>query len=313
MKRKMFSIMAIAAIAFASCKKEEAVSTQLGEAVINGNIYADLDYTNDLDGAGLYDQGLINENVEGLTISVEVNTSNYDQTPEPGYAYDIKTYTATTDASGNYSLTIPATEDAFEVFVQLGYVYTTRKSYAVDGVTVLEENVKVGGNTLPGMSIYSGAVLTASNDASVTYVDGGTEEYGEVIVRGVAYADWNAGNTATVFYDTTVAGSPLAGQTLKFTYTEAPYNNGTTNVFTAVIAADGTYSITVPSELTGMDDVDVAIDCDDFYGDQIQDDGNGTSTDMLVPSIYSLPTYNVNTMYDGDIRLRDLYFDVTNL
>ena len=77
--------------------------------------------------------------------------------------------------------------------------------------------------------------------------------------------------------------------------------------------ADGTYSITVPSELTGMDDVDVAIDCDDFYGDQIQDDGNGTSTDMLVPSIYSLPTYNVNTMYDGDIRLRDLYFDVTNL
>ena len=39
MKKKIFSTMAIAAIVFTSCKKEEPATVELGEAVITGNVW----------------------------------------------------------------------------------------------------------------------------------------------------------------------------------------------------------------------------------------------------------------------------------
>jgi hypothetical protein len=301
--------MAIAAIALTSCKKEEVESTQLGEATINGNIYADLDYTNDVDAAGLYDQGLVNENVEGLTVTVEVDTKNWDQTPDNSYTYAKKTYTATTDASGNYSLVIPATDKAFNVTVNLGYIFTTRKDFAVDGVTVLEENVRVGGNSF-NKSIYSGAVITASDAASVSYVDGGTEEYGSAIVRVRVNANWDQGPNSTDFYDD-LTGSSVIGKTVELTYENAPYGNGTTNVWTGVVDASGIVEFTVPTYALGSaSGVRVKAKILDFTGTYLYDDGG---TEASQDAIWETPYGYSGFFSNGDITTMNIYCSFTDL
>ena len=183
MKKKLFSIMAIAAIAMTSCKKEEVLdSNQLGEATINGNIYADLDQTNDVNAAGLYVSKSNPENVEGITVTVTINTGDWDQSPDASYAYPEKTYTATTDVNGDYTLVIPCTDEVTYPTVSFGTIYTTQSLYTTDG-TELTDDIKVGGNSA-SLTIYSGANINVSHEASISAANGtATYEYGSAKVR----------------------------------------------------------------------------------------------------------------------------------
>lgn len=302
--------MAIAAIAMTSCKKDEVVSTELGEATIKGNIYADLDYTNDIDAAGLYSQGLINENVEGLNVSVEVNTYYWDQNPDNSYDYAMKTYTATTDAEGNYELTIPATDDAYQVAIRFGYIYTTRAEFATDGTTVLEENVRVGGNTIY-KNIFAGAEVVTSDAASVNYVDGSADEYGSATVRVIVNANWDQGPNSTDFYDD-LAGSSVVGKTIELSYDYAPYGNGYGNIWTMTVPASGIVEFDVPTWAPGnTNGVRVKAKISDFTGTYLYNDAGNEATQN---AIWNNMGYTYSSYFnDGDIETINLYASFQNL
>lgn len=166
MKRKIFSIVAIAAIAFVSCKKEDENSTELGEATINGNVWADMDLT--ADGA---------EGVNGMSVKVEVNTQNWDQQPVPGYNYDQKVYTTTTDANGDYTLTIPATDDGYTVTIEFEDLYTTRTtSNGPEDVLVTRADVN--------KFIYSGAMISTQDMATVDVTNNNEMSGGTATIKG---------------------------------------------------------------------------------------------------------------------------------
>ena len=307
MKRKIFSILAIAAIAMTSCSKDEVLdSNQLGEAVIKGNVFANLDLSNDVDGAGLYNVGSMPEKVEGMVVSVEIDTKNWDQSPDNNYAYPKKTYTATTDANGDYTLTIPATEKASNVYVSLGDYYTTQKLYTADG-TDLTKEVVVGKNSGQNVSIFSGAALNISTEASVTSVTSASPyEYGSATIRMSFSANWDQGPNSVGFYDD-MNGSSLIGKTVEFSYSSnyGINGNGGSNVFTGTIVIDPlditkalvvVENIPTYSTVSGQS-VNMKVSIASFQGVIKQDNGSGVeeSNDALWSPA------NGNSFYFGSI------------
>ena len=207
--------MAIVAIAMTSCEKEEVLdSNELGQAVITGNVWADIDRRDDVDASGLYIPGLNPENVEGITVTAEVDTENWDQSPsqDPNYIYAKKTYSAVTDASGNYTLTIPATDKAYQVELMFGTIYTTKYIYTTDG-SEESEGVSVTRGSVY-VDIHKGATVNIRSEAdNVNKTNGNATEYGSVTFQGIVYVDWDgqiSGETA--------AGSAVIGKTLEFSY-----------------------------------------------------------------------------------------------
>lgn len=299
-------MLAIATIAMTSCKKEEVTTDELGMATINGKVTADLDYSNDLNN-GLYDQGFTKEGVEGMTVSVEVNTMYWDQTPDYSYDYEKKTYTTTTDANGNYSLEIPATDEAYTVTIKFGDVYTTRKIYTTDGSTQTEDVRVYESNR--NVSIYKGASIDVEDIASVTTTNASAYEFGEMTIRGEVFADmdWTQGGNESA------SGSALVGKTLIFFYSYGPdYNNyGQGNEFSTTIQADGTYELTIPTSVAGGPSVNVGAKFEDLIENYI--DGGG-ATDQAVYDYYNSYIWDgTNNFYNADIVNYDIYLNVNPL
>lgn len=316
MKKKLFSIMAIGAIAITSCKKDEALdSNQLGEAVITGNIYANLDETNDVNAAGLFSLGSNPESVEGITVSVTVDTEDWDQSPDYNYDYPEKTYTAVTNADGDYTLTIPTTDKPSTVYLSFGNLYTTQNKYTTDGTT-LTEDVKVGGN-YEGVQIYSGAIVNVAHEANMTTVYTAVNEYGSGKIRVKFRCDVNYGPNSTQTYDD-LTGSSLIGQTVEFTYRNgyAPddnYNNNT--VFTGTIALDpndntlGIVELDIPTRPTGQNPVYINGNFSDFQGTVKKNDGFGN--EITQDAIYNLGNTYSNMFYLGDGGIETYYSIIT--
>jgi hypothetical protein len=290
MKRKMFSIMAIAAIALTSCKKEEPASNELGEATIEGTIMADLNLDNN-----------VLEPVVGMQVTVIVNTQNWDQTPVAGYDYEKRTYTATTDAAGKYTLTIPATAEAYTVTVEYGDMYSTRTG----GIIIPSENVIVslGDNTV---SIYDGAAIIISEEADVDAVSTQGDQYGTATVYGyinVTYdiANWNVAPAPNQRM-TTASG---INEPVVWRFESAPYNANDEAVYeVAVDLTDGSYEITFPTEaLTGnYSYYDWGIL--DFIGSRKQNNWNATA-DSTVAGVWScggIEYYDGWGYIDGDLN-----------
>lgn len=103
--KKLFSILAILLVgffAFTSCDSEE--ETDAGEtptATIQGYLYADLDLSN----TG-------NEAVTNEKIYFYINSQDLVEAPIAGYDYKTLQYSATTNADGYYSITLPAAKHA---------------------------------------------------------------------------------------------------------------------------------------------------------------------------------------------------------
>ena len=309
MKKKLFSIIAIGAVALTSCKKEEVLdSNQLGEAVITGNIYANLDETNDVNSAGLFSLGSNPESVEGITVSVTIDTEDWDQSPDNNYDYPEKTYTAVTNATGDYVLTIPATDKPSNVALVFSNLYTTQNKHTTDG-SALTEDVKVGGNT-EYVQIFNGAAVTVAHEANMTTVYTSANEYGTAKVRIKFRCDVDYGPNSVATYDD-LTGSSLIGQTVEFTYVNgyAPDDNYYNNtVFSGTIVIDptdntqGLVEVDIPTRATGQNDVRINGHFSDFQGTVKTNDGLGG--EMTQNAIYNLGNvyYNMFYLADGEIE-----------
>jgi hypothetical protein len=317
MKRKIFSIMAIAAIALTSCKKDEPATSELGEATINGNVWADLDQTDDFEN-GIYVSELNPEGVEGMQVYIEINTADYVQNPVGGYDYETRTYTTTTDANGDYTFTIPATEEGFDVDIYFEDMYTTRTVLAEDGVTGLTENVEVTRGDISAY-IYNGAMIMKKNEASVSLVNGGANEYGTATMFGNVYIDWNVGpnqNGSTGCGNDEIANaiSPLTGMSFYWAYQDGdgPYGEGE-GIWTEVpIATDGSYTFDITTEDANGNDVDIMFGFDDFIGSYTR--GNIAFTaDSVITAIYSIGGKTGESQFNftaGELRNHDICNDI---
>ena len=291
MKRKVFSALAIIVIAMTACKKEELDTTELGSAEVKGNVWADLDLTN-----------TTNEGAAGMQVTVEVNTSAWDQQPVAGYNYDKQVYTTTCGASGDYSLTIPATQEGYTITVTFEDLYTTRQ------LSSTTENVKVTMGDLTHF-IYDGAVIESQDIGTVTSVNNTVNQYGTAVVYGTVYAmydiaNWNAAPPINQRL-TTISG--LGAQDIVWRYETTPYGTADVNVYTmAVDMTDGSYVLTIPTEATSGAAVDVDWGLFDFPGNRIQNNWNST-VDSTVAGIWSAGgiqgPYNGIAQADGDITV----------
>lgn len=314
--------MAIAAIALTSCKKDEPATSELGEATINGNVWADLDQTDDFEN-GIYVSELNPEGVEGMQVYIEINTADYVQNPVGGYDYETRTYTTTTDANGDYTFTIPATEEGFDVDIYFEDMYTTRTVLAEDGVTGLTENVEVTRGDISAY-IYNGAMIMKKNQASVSLVNGGANEYGTATMFGNIYIDYNQGlnqppNSGCGNSEIGDAVSPLTGMSLYWAYqtNDGPYNEGE-GVWNAIpIAADGSYTVDITTEGANGNDVDIMFGFDDFIGSKTITNV-GVTADSVITAIYTIggkTGVNQNNFTAGELRNFDIcgYIGSTNL
>lgn len=304
--------MAIAALALTACKKDNVDETQMGSATINGTVRADIDQTNDINGAGLYEQYLSPEGVSGMVVTVEVSTEDWDSDPNGNYDYETMTYTTTTDANGNFTLTIPATQEGYDIEIMFTDVHgVTRKLYSTDGNTV-QETSGIGLWTRNEF-IYDGANLTVVYDADYVYAENNdTYDYGYATVSGVLYGNWDQSNGAPnnfpfpyVGAERYGTGSPLEGKKLYWGYDWAPYGVGYDNITEVNIETDGTFSFqvpTYPSSYGGSVDIYFGFyDVDDFV---IINNMAGTA-DSLDPAIFTsggIQGVYVYGLTDGEVR-----------
>ncbi|MEX1002708.1 MAG: hypothetical protein WDZ35_11385 [Crocinitomicaceae bacterium] len=317
MKRKLFSVLAIAAIALTSCKKEE-VDSALETATINGTIRADIDQTNDVNNAGLYEPYSMPDAVEGMLVKVEVNTQDWDESPQAGFDYAKKVYTVETNASGEFILEIPATADGYTITIEFEDVYgVTRTLYTNDGSAVTEEAYV--SKTDENLFIYAGADLNVVYDAAITPVNNANQQYGTATVKGKFYGDWDATeNDYPIFGNNEpfVTGSPLAGKTLYWGYNNPPYSVSTQGLNAFTLEADGSFEITVPTEVVNSPNlVDIYMGFDDFIDDQIIPNQAGTA-DSTAQSIYTvggISGYNVNNISDGSVFIEYVFVTITNI
>ena len=119
MKRKIFSALAIAAIAFVSCKKEDpATPGEPGTATIKGVITADLNqYDDTLMGGGYDPQRNLEVPPTGTNITFVVNEGDLDYSPAAGFNYNNLSYPVTIGSDGSFSVEVPAINQPVPVTV----------------------------------------------------------------------------------------------------------------------------------------------------------------------------------------------------
>lgn len=306
MKRTLLSVFAIGLLALTSCKKEE-VATELGTATVKGNIYADLDYTNDVNSSGVYAEGSNPEAVEGMVVKATVSTYYWDQDPDSYSDYQEMTYTATTDANGDFTMEIPANDNPYTVTLEFADVYTTKTSYSAEGNTVTNDvEVSLGD---VNVEVYKGASVTVNEEAYVNDVNS-SYDYGTASVIVYIYANWDQSNGTT--YDD-LTGSPLVGKTLKAKYMSTYYTapNLYGNEFTATITTDGyaIFEIPVVAASSGMTSTArIQYTMDEFVGSMVE--SGGTTVDGVYTTYYT--SYNTD-LEDGQIYTTTFYIYPTEL
>lgn len=318
MKKKLFSILAIGAIAITSCNKDEEALV-MGTAMINGTIRADIDQTNDINGAGLYESDYMPDAVEGMVVKVEVDTKLWDESPDASFDYAKKVYSTTTNSSGEFSLELPATTDGYSVTVTFEDLHgVTRMLYTTDGADLTEESYVSKGDE--SVFIYEGADLDFVYDADMNTTNNENYEYGMATVTGRFVLDWDQTSDAAVspYWGTMEeagTGSPMAGKTLYWGYNWAPYGNGSQNQFAFTLDSEGKFSFEVPTYvISEFSSVGIYFGFDDFVADQVIDNAAGTA-DSLVPSIYSIGGINsiTTSLYDGDVYNNAFGISITNI
>lgn len=308
MKKKLFSIVAIAAIAMTSCKKDET-APELGSATITGTVRADIDQTNDLNEGGLYEWNYTPDAVEGMIVRVEVDYYDLDESPNGSFDYPKKTFTTTTDASGKFSLDLPATDDGYTVTVEFDDVNgVTRKMYTTDGSALTEVSKITKGNE--NVFIYNGANLDFVYDASISPTDANAYEFGSAILTGRVLVSWDVTPDAAydVFYGSPwtnlYSSSPMNGVEWSWRYTNAPNGVGMGSDFAFTLDGNGYFTITIPTYASpSTNTVSVSFGFDDFIADKVRLN-SASMADSLTPSVYSIggpAGINSPALGDGDV------------
>lgn len=260
MKKQLFAALSFSAIALVGCKKEDPVPVELGTAVVSGTLRANLDLSNDVTASGVYQMGLNPEAVAGVQVSVTISTSNWDLNPTAGYSYPTKTYTATTDANGNYSLSIPANTKSFGATVVFGDVIMTQTQYEPNNEGTIDTKEVKFSFANQGVTLFAGTT-DAGNDVMATEVvqNGNdlSDDLGSHQISGTVYLNNDTTNDTLPdgSYEIQYEAIP-AGTMITVNY-QASYNAG--NVWQGVapnggnltmeipVNTDGTYSATLPT------------------------------------------------------------------
>lgn len=160
MKRKIFSVLAIAAIAFVSCKKEEgATPAEPGTCTIQGTVEAALDLSNDTTASGAFSFNLNPEPVTTGRMHFVINSMDLDHNPDPSYDYQDLTYHADI-SNGAYSIDVPAISTPLMVDVYFDdFNYAQRQYIASNPDSVVTQSYKFFMNPTTIGGVTDGAVI----------------------------------------------------------------------------------------------------------------------------------------------------------
>jgi hypothetical protein len=154
---------------FSSCKKELQTPVEPGSATIQGRIWANLNETNDTLSDGSSAIGTAAEiskrefAPQGTVVTFTIKGADLDQTPQAGYPYKDVVRTATVDASGNYTVSVPAYEMPIDVTISFNEFEAQSTQWGRD-----PQDTLVGGATATRQ--YRERYYR--NDATVTVFDG---------------------------------------------------------------------------------------------------------------------------------------------
>jgi len=311
MKNAKTLFIIIGLLTLSSCKKEEQ-SGELREATISGNVWANLDETDDIDNQGLYVEALNREGVYEMQVSAIVNTANWVQNPVSGYPYDKKVYTATTDEFGNYSLKIPTTDEGYYITLQYGNVITTKKKFVVDTQNEIIEEVTVS-LLDQEVFIYGDANLDLMKEATVVPTNI-LYEFGTATITGTVYAFYDEFNFTENIYDYPLnTASGITNQHILMKYDLAPYGIGYENIFNFEIDGNGIYTMVFPTETSGNTPVKVDFGCNDFIANYRIPNWNYTSDSIISARYYldnKIEEYWLDGVENGSITVIDIFLDV---
>lgn len=156
MKRKIFAVLAVGAIALVSCKKEEPTApSEPGKATVEGTLWANTNTNNDTDDFGGY-MVTYEKAPAGIVVTAIINGYDLDQTPDPMYNYTDMKYTATTDANGNFSFTGATGLPCYSTSISVELRYNDFTANQKQGTEDVETDF-FGSNDY--ISIWDGAVV----------------------------------------------------------------------------------------------------------------------------------------------------------
>ena len=153
MKLKLLVAGLVLTTAFTSCSKDEVTNPSddatLKTATVIGNIKANYDLRND-------DPTLTLEAVSGVEVIATMAGEDQVYNSDPNYEYPAISYTTTTDANGEFSITVELLEKGTKVFFQFSDVYLDKQRDG-GGTDVDVEFSKIGGNLsvdlVPGQTV----------------------------------------------------------------------------------------------------------------------------------------------------------------
>jgi hypothetical protein len=300
MKRKVLSVIAIAAVVMTSCKKNEPAN-YLGSATVTGKVTADLDLSNDVNGAGAYQQGYTPDSKAGINVYAEVNTKWWDQKPDNNYTYLIKTYSTTTAADGSYSFTIPATEKPYNITIKVGEFVQDQVQYAADGNHgAVSKRYTAADQTV---SIFDGGTSRRDIHMNNTTVGGNTVDvFGTYAVSGKLYYNINYTNDSPV---TTYDAIP-AGYKIQYVYTSNIPGGASSLIKYANVAADGSYTIELPTADLGTTASNVTVTFPDIVSTQTYDIGGGSNE--TIPYVWQIGNATLSVV-NGNATIMDRTFN----
>lgn len=160
-----------------SCDKDSDTKnttpvTELGKATIKGNIAGDLDLTN----------GTLTEGMEGIAVTMVINNqdlvSNYTQWWWGNISSGYRTYTATTDAQGNYTAEVEVGSKPVNIQVYTPYIVNANQKNEL-GSTNSATFYNNSGSQI-GLYLYKGQTYTQNYE----YRSNITPEMGKMTLKG---------------------------------------------------------------------------------------------------------------------------------
>lgn len=309
MKAQFVAALSIAAISLVGCKKEDPASTELGSATISGRLTADLDLSNDLLPDGGFSPGLVKEGISGVTVYVTVDTEDWDLNPDNSYSYPEKVFTTTTDANGNYSLSIPCNTKEMYVNVEFATVVRNQTQYDPTTSETLISEVEFEFDNRY-VTIFDGAKHSSINEhAYANSTEPISTNFGTHAISGTIYLNNDNTNDSP---ETQYEDIP-AGTVITCVYQNSYNGNGdwigqgpTGGPLTIEIPinTDGTYSYDLPivNETGAFSNVRFYLP--ELLLDHIYVSGGNIETD---PEVYTAGPFNINGLNQGGITIDQDY------
>ena len=164
MKKRLFPIIAILAMAVMSCKKVVTVTpADPGTATIKGTLFAPLDLNNDTSATGVYTPGSNNEMaIAGIVVTALVDSKDLQKNPQNGFNYEILKYTTTVNDQGAFQFTnIPAYSDEITVELRFTDFQTVQTQFDPSNNPPLDKIFTLANQTV---NVYDGAIVIKEYD-----------------------------------------------------------------------------------------------------------------------------------------------------